>query len=288
MRFQFVEQYRCRWPVEVMCRLLCISRSGYYAWRRRPMSVRQSRQQTLLEAIRQSHRESHGIYGAPRIHRDLKSRGVSCSRNTVARLMHRHHLRSRLKRRFVVRTTDSRHDHPIARNLLARRFHWEQPNQAWCCDLTYVPTDEGWLYLAVVLDLCSRKVVGWSMHDHLRSELVEEALKMALTQRRPDPGAGLIHHSDRGVQYACESYRELLKSHGLIPSMSATGDCHDNAVAERFMGSLKTEWVHHQRYATREQARLSVFEYIEVFYNRKRRHSKLGYLSPEEFERTLN
>ena len=288
MRFRFIDEYRRRWPIEVMCRVLCVSRSGYYAWRRRPMSPRMRRRVVLLEAIRGSHRESRGIYGSPRIHRDLKARGIRCSRNTVARLMHQHHLRSKLKRRFVVRTTDSRHDHPIARNLLARRFHWGQPNQAWCCDLTYVPTDEGWLYLAVVLDLCSRKVVGWAMDDHLRSTLVEEALMMAIVQRKPDPGAGLIHHSDRGVQYACESYRQLLKSHGLIPSMSARGDCHDNAVAERFMGSLKTEWVHHERYATRRQARLSVFHYIEVFYNRQRRHSTLGYVSPEEYERKLN
>lgn len=286
MRFRFIDEYRRRWPVEVMCRVLHVSRSGYYAWRRRPMSSRQCRQATLLEEIRQAHHESRGIYGAPRIHRDLKARGIPCSRNTVARLMHQHHLRSKLKRRFVIRTTDSRHAHPIARNLLQRRFHWEQPNQAWCCDLTYVPTDEGWLYLAVVVDLFSRKVVGWSMADHLRSQLVEEALTMALTQRRPE--AGVIHHSDRGVQYACESYRQLLESHGMIASMSGAGDCRDNAVAERFMGSLKTEWTHHERYATREQARLSVFEYIEVFYNRQRRHSTLGYVSPEEYERRFN
>lgn len=286
MRFRFIEDYRRRWPIEVMCRVLQVSRSGYYAWRRRPMSCRKSRQATLLEEIRQSHRESRGIYGAPRIHRDLKARGIPCSRNTVAKLMHQHHLRSRLTRRFVIRTTDSRHAHPIARNLLQRRFHWERPNQAWCCDLTYVPTDEGWLYLAVVVDLCSRKVVGWSMADHLRSQLVEEALKMALAQRHPE--AGVIHHSDRGVQYACESYRQLLESHGMIPSMSGIGECYDNAVAERFMGALKTEWIHQERYATREQARLSVFEYIEVFYNRHRRHSTLGYVSPEEYERRFN
>jgi transposase InsO family protein len=286
MRFRFIDHHRRRWPIEVMCRVLAVSRSGYYAWRRRPMSARRCRCATLLESIRQAHRESRGIYGSPRIHRDLRARGIHCSRNTVATLMRHHHLRSRLKRRFVVRTTDSRHAHPIARNLLQRRFHWEHPNRAWCCDLTYVPTDEGWLYLAVVLDLCSRKVIGWSMADHLRSELVEEALRMALAQRRPRPG--VMHHSDRGVQYACESYRDLLAAHGMIASMSGAGDCLDNAVAERFMGALKTEWVHHQRYATRQQARLSVFEYIEVFYNRKRRHSTLGYVSPEEYERTLD
>ena len=286
MRFHFVDEHRPRWPIEVMCRVLHVSRSGYYAWRRRPLSACQRRRTTLLEAIRGVHQESRGIYGSPRIHRDLRARGVICCRTTVARLMRLNHLRSRLKRRFRVHTTDSRHAHPIARNLLQRRFHWEQPNQAWCCDLTYLPTEEGWLYLAVVLDLFSRKVVGWSMADHLRSELVEDALKMALAQRRP--GTGLLHHSDRGVQYACESYRQLLCSHGMIASMSGAGDCHDNAVAERFIGSLKAEWVHHERYATHEQARLSVFEYIEVFYNRRRRHSTLGYVSPEEYERSFN
>jgi transposase InsO family protein len=283
MRFRFIDEYRRRWPIEVMCRVLLVSRSGYYAWRRRPMSAQARRRVMLVEAIRLAHRASRGIYGSPRIHRDLRARGIRCSRHTVARLMRRNLLRSRLKRRFVIRTTDSRHAHPIARNLLQRRFHWEQPNQAWCCDLTYVPTDEGWLYLAVVVDLFSRKVVGWCMADHLRSTLVEEALKMALAQRHPE--AGLIHHSDRGVQYACESYRRLLAEHGMIPSMSGAGDCHDNAVAERFMGALKTEWTHHERYATREQARLSVFEYIEVFYNRQRRHSTLGYVCPDEYER---
>jgi transposase InsO family protein len=156
MRFRFIDAYRRRWPIEVMCRVLRVSRSGYYAWRRRPMSPRMRHRAVLLEAIQESHRQSRGIYGSPRIHRDLRARGLICSRHTVARLMHLHHLRSRLKRRFVVRTTDSRHDHPIACNLLQRRFHWEQPNQAWCCDLTYVPTHEGWLYLAVVLDLFSR------------------------------------------------------------------------------------------------------------------------------------
>jgi putative transposase len=286
MRFRFVDAHRRRWPIEVMCRVLAVSRSGYYAWRRRPMSAQARRRAMLVQAIRLAHRESRGIYGSPRIHRDLRARGLGCGRHTVARLMRQHHLRSRLKRRFVIRTTDSRHDHAIARNLLARRFHWPKPNQAWCCDLTYVPTDEGWLYLAVVVDLCSRKVIGWCMADHLRSTLVEDALKMALAQRQPQ--AGLIHHSDRGVQYACESYRRLLAAHGMIASMSGAGDCHDNAVAERFMGALKTEWVHHQRYATREQARLSVFEYIEVFYNRQRRHSTIGYVSPEEYERTFN
>lgn len=285
MRFRFIHEHQRHWPTGVMCRLLKVSRSGYYAWRRRPLSQRQRQSKALLVEVRRVHEASRGIYGSPRVHRQLLAQGISCCVNTVAKLMRDGGIRSKLRRRFVIHTTDSRHAHPIAPNHLERQFEQEQPDQAWCSDLTYIPTDEGWLYLAVVLDLCSRKVVGWAMADHLRSELVEAALKMALGQRRPAPG--LIHHSDRGVQYACEDYQRLLEQQGMIVSMSRRGDCYDNAVAERFMGSLKTEWTCHQQYQTQEQARGSIFEYIEVFYNRQRLHSSLGYQSPEAYEQSL-
>jgi len=186
----------------------------------------------------------------------------------------------------VPRTTDANHACPVAGNVLDRQFSAELPNQKWAADITYIPTDEGWLYLAGVIDLCSRKIVGWSMADHMRTDLVSQALRMAIVHRRP--GRGLLHHSDRGVQYASEDYRYLLQSHGMEPSMSGKGDCWDNACAESFWSTLKSELVHHERYATREQARQSIFEYIEVFYNRKRLHSSIGYQSPEAFEASLN
>lgn len=200
--------------------------------------------------------------------------------------MKRAGIRSKVTRRFVVRTTDSDHGHPVATNRLDRQFEQQLPDRAWAADITYVPTDQGWLYLAAVMDLCSRKIVGWAMADHLRADLCTEALRMALARRRPRPG--LLHHSDRGVQYACDAYQALLSHHGLTCSMSRRGDCYDNAPMESFFGSFKTELVHHEHYATRQAARQSIFEYVEVFYNRKRRHSSLGYLSPEQFEASLN
>jgi transposase InsO family protein len=195
-------------------------------------------------------------------------------------------IRSRIRRRFIPQTTDSHHGHPVAGNLLDRQFQQPAKDRAWCCDITAIATEEGWLYLAGVMDLCSRRIVGWAMADHLRAELCLDALTMALEQRRP--GAGLLHHSDRGVQYACEDYQALLDREGIRCSMSRTGNCYDNAAMESFWGTLKRELVYHERYATREQAKRSIFEYIEVFYNRRRRHSSLGYKSPVEFEASLN
>lgn len=218
----------------------------------------------------------------------LKARGVSVCENTVAKVMRRQGIRSKVVRRFRVRTTDSAHAHPVAENLLGRDFAAGEPDAKWEADLTYVPTDEGWLYVAAVIDLCSRRVVGWAMADHLRASLCTEALDMALARRKPPPGRRLVHHSDRGVQYACGAYRDLLAGHGIACSMSRRGDCYDNAVAESFFKTLKAELVYHEHYRTREEAMRSIFEYVEYWYNRKRLHSAFGYKSPETFEEGLN
>ncbi len=286
MKYAFIHEHAEKFPVELSCAVLGVSRSGYYAWRSREPSGAAVRRAELDARIREAYDVGRGVYGSPRVHRELQARGTACSENTVARRMRRCGLRAKTRRRFVVRTTDSRHAHPIAPNTLARQFRVERPNQVWAADITYVPTREGWLYLAVVLDLCSRKVVGWATADHLRAELPCAALRNALFQERPP--SGLLHHSDRGVQYACDDYQARLAEHGLACSMSRRGDCHDNAVVESFFGTLKTELVYHEDYADRNVARQSLFEYIEVFYNRKRRHSTLQYVSPSEYERLLS
>jgi len=286
MRFQWIKQHRQEFGVPMMCDTLNVSRSGYYAWVDRPPSARQQRQEELVEQIRAAHQQSQGTYGSPRVHAELAERKIDVCVNTVARLMKEAKIRSIIHRRFVVRTTDSNHDLPVASNRLDRKFQASSPDRKWCCDITYIPTREGFLYLAAVIDLCSRKIVGWSMADHLRTELCTEALNMALLSRRP--GKGLLHHSDRGVQYASVDYQRTLLSNQIDVSMSRTGDCYDNAVMESFWGTLKTELVYHRDYATREEARRSIFQYIECWYNRKRRHSAIGYQSPEQFEASLN
>jgi putative transposase len=240
----------------------------------------------LTAKIRAVHAANHEVYGSPRVYRALQAQGETVCENTVAHLMKSQQIQAKSKKKFIPRTTDSTHDQPLAPNELNREFTACGPNQKWAVDLTYIPTDEGWLYLAGVMDLWSRKIVGWAMADHLRAELAREALLMALAHRKP--GADLLHHSDRGVQYASEDYRHLLAQHGMVPSMSGKGDCWDNACVESFWGTLKTEWVNPRHYATREQAQASIFEYIEVFYNRKRLHSTLGYQSPEAFEAGRN
>jgi putative transposase len=273
-----------------MCQLLKVSRSGYYDWRDRPPGSRQLRHQRLAEQVRAVHAQSRGAYGSPRIVVELKDRAVDVCRNTVARLMREEGIKARKKRWFVPRTTDSTHPHPIAPNLLDRRFDAgtseqalaKAPNQVWVCDLTYVWTRQGWLYLWAVLDLFSRKVVGWAITDHMRAQGGVDALSMALRHRRP--ARQLLHHSDRGSQYACGDYRDLLTEHGMTASMSRSGNCYDNAAMESFFSTIKTELVNPQDYATHQQARSSIFEWIEVFYNRQRRHSSLNYLSPEAFE----
>jgi putative transposase len=285
LRFQFIKDHQREFPVNLMCQVLQVARSGYYAWRRRVPSATAERQTKLMEQIRQVHERTRAVYGSPRVHRDLLAEDVRCSKNTVAKLMRAAGLRSKRRQRFRVHTTDSRHPHPIAPNRLNRAFCQPQPDQAWAADITYLRTAEGWLYLAVVIDLCSRKIVGWATSDSLAAELCVRALEMAIRERRPPQG--VLHHSDRGVQYACDAYQELLTRHGLRPSMSRRGNCYDNAVTESFFGTLKTELVHHESYATREAARQSLFEYIEVFYNRRRRHSSLGYVSPLEYEQKL-
>jgi len=294
MKFAWIHEHQGVWPTGLLCRTLKAARSGYYAWLGRPRSARARRREELVGQIRLVHEQSRRVYGSPRVHRELLGRGVRCSKNTVARLMRENDLYSRTKRRFRVTTTDSRHDHAIAPNTLDQSFRPPAPNRVWAADITYLPTREGWLYLAVVIDLFSRRVIGWATADHLRASLAIDALTMALDQRRPtDPrtgggggGGGLLHHSDRGVQYACDSYRAVLDAHGIAASMSRTGNCYDNAVVESFFKSLKTEWTHHHDYATRAAARQSVFEYLEVFYNRQRRHSSLGYVSPVAFEQS--
>jgi putative transposase len=265
-----------------MCHVLQVSRAGYYARLGRPESPRSARVSGLAATIRQLHHESRGTYGSPRVFRDLKARGAACCEKTVAKLMRRQGLRGANARRFVVHTTDSRHGHAIAENTLDRRFEPGDPDRVRVADITYVATAEGWLYLAAVLDLGTRQVIGWATADHLRSELAERALTNALEHRRPV--GPLLHHSDRGVQYACDASRELLRANGLGVSMSRKGNCHDNAVMESFFGTLKQELVHREDYLTREEARRSLFEYIEVFYNRQRLHSSLGYLSPVRYE----
>jgi len=273
-------------PLDVCCATLGVSRSGYYAWRDRPEGARATRRAALAAKVRAVHEANRRVYGSPRVTAELRDAGVRVCENTVAKYMRQAGICSRIKRRFRVVTTDSRHDLPIAPNLLDRQFQADGPDRKWCCDITYVPTDEGTLYLAAVIDCHSRKIIGWAMEEHLRATLCIDAIQMAIERRRP--AEGLLHHSDRGVQYASEIYRRFLERHGLVASMSRTGNCYDNALMESFFGTLKTELVHHERYRTREQARQSLFEYIEIFYNRQRRHSAIGYQSPEQFEASLN
>src|SRR6266481_6151023 len=282
MRFRFIEDHRADYPVRIMCGALEVSPAGYYAWRSRPESRRSAANRDLLDHITRVHRDTNGRYGSPRIHAELRAQGRGASRGRIERLMRRHGIRAIMARPRRVRTTDSRHDFPIAPNLLDRNFTATAPNRIWLADITYVETDQGWLYLATVLDLYSRKIVGWAMCDHLRADLPLAALRMAISAQRP--GAGLIHHSDRGVQYASEDYRKVIQSAGFRPSMSRKADCYDNAPMESFFHTLKTELVHHQHYATREEARRDIFAYIEGFYNRTRRHSAIGYISPIEME----
>jgi putative transposase len=282
MRFRFIEDHRVDYPVRVMCDVLAVSPAGYYAWRSRPESARSAENRDLLQNIRQVHCDNRGRYGSPRVHVELKAQGRGVSRGRVERLMRHHGIRAIMARPRRVRTTDSRHDHPIAPNLLDRNFVAAAPNRIWLADITYIETDQGWLYLAAVMDLYSRKIVGWAMQDHIRTDLPLAALTMAIAAQRP--GAGLIHHSDRGVQYASADYRSVVKCAGLRASMSRKADCYDNAPMESFFHTLKTELVHQQHYATREQAKREIFAYIEGYYNRTRRHSAIGYISPIEME----
>ncbi len=278
-----VEDCRGTWPVHELCRVLGLSTAGYYAWRSRPESKRAAEDRTLLDDIRRAHEGSGGRYGSPRVHATLRAHGRKVGRGRVERLMRCHGVRGLVARRRQVQTTDSRHAFPVAPNLLDRQFNaTTKPNQVWLADLTYIATGEGWLYVAAVMDLHTRKIVGWSMRDHLRAELATSALMMA-TQRQ-QPGSGLVHHSDRGIQYACGDYQAALARAGITPSMSRRANPLDNAPMESFFHTLKTELVHHRTYATRDQAKRDLFAYMEEFYNRRRLHSSLGYRTPVQAE----
>jgi putative transposase len=282
MRYDFVERHRGRWPVRTMCRVLHASPGGYYDWRGRPANAKTERREALVVAIKGIHGQVKARYGSPRLHAELVARGLPCCVNTVARLMREHGIAAKTRRKFRC-TTDSDHDRPVAENVLDRRFEPEAPDRAWAADITYIPTGEGWLYLAAVEDLHSRRIVGWSMSERIDSRLVVDALEMAVARRLP--GEGLVAHSDRGSQYASDHYQRALAGRGIVCSMSRRANCWDNAPMESFFASLKKELVHDEDYATRAEARASLFESIEVFYDRVRRHSSLGYRSPVEYER---
>jgi len=274
-----MDAHRDRYTAKNMCEALQISRSGYYAWRSRQPSRRQQEDEALLGRIRAVHAQSRRLYGSPRITAVLREQGLRCGKHRVARIMKASALRGEVKTRRFRRTTESRHQYALAADLLMARG---QTEGVWVSDITFVPTSEGWLYVAIVMDLHSRKILGLSMRETLSQELASAALRDAVGRQRPS--AGLIHHSDRGRQYASYAYQTLLKSYGITPSMGRRGNCYDNAYAESFFGTLKTELVHGERYRTRQDARLSIFEYVEVFYNRQRRHSALGYRSPEQYD----
>jgi transposase InsO family protein len=281
VRFGFIQTEKASYPVRLLCRVLDVSPAGFYAWCGRGPSERERQDATLRVAIRAAHAESRETYGSPRIHVELRTEERPVSRKRVARLMREEGLVPRRKRRFRT-TTDSKHGHAVAPNLLAREFTANEPNERWVTDITYVLTREGWLYLAVILDLFSRRVIGWTADGRIDQGLAAEALRQALNTR--NPALGLLHHSDRGVQYAANGYQRVLREHGIVCSMSRKGNCWDNAVAESFFATIKGELVDHEDYLTRDQARASIAEYIEVFYNCRRRHSALGYLSPVDYE----
>lgn len=281
--YTFIHDHRNTWPIALMARVLEVSLSGYYSWVDRPPSARQQHREELAEHVQEVFDASHRVYGSRKIAHELAQRKVNICRNTVAKIMRENALQSRAqkRKRFVV-TTDSNHSYHAADNRLDRRFAAEKTNQKWVADITFVPTTRGFVYLAAVMDLYSRRIVGWAVHDAINTDLVFKALEHAITTRTP--GEGLLHHSDRGCQYASDRYRAMLDQHGIDCSMSRKGDCYDNAPMERFMNSFKNEWANHQKYDCAEDVRLSVFKYVEIFYNRERRHQALGYLSPAEFE----
>jgi putative transposase len=280
-----MQDLRKEFPVRPMCRMFKVSPSGFYRWLAEPVGRRTQRETMLRDAIVDVHATVDDDYGSPRVHRELVGRGIEVGRHAVARVMRKNGLRAACSRKFRVKTTDSAHDHPIADNLLARDFSVDRPDRVWLADITYIQTAEGFLYLAGVLDLCSRRIVGWSMQAHLGAELALGALRMAIAKRRPS--SGLIHHSDRGVQYASTAYRADLDLSSIEASMSGKADCYDNAPMESFWATLKKELVYKVEFMTREEARRAIFEWIETVYNRTRMHSALGYMSPERFEATV-
>lgn len=272
------------YSVSLLCEVLDVCRSGYYSWKNRTPSSRQQAYDDFIPIVQQAHKDSKGTYGARRMAKEIENNGVSCGRTKAATVMKLANVAAKQKPKYKI-TTDSKHNLPIAPNLLEREFSVDQPDRVYVGDMTYIWTQEGWLYLAVVLDLFSRQVVGWSMNQRMTRELVKDALRMAYWQRKPEPG--LIFHSDRGSQYCSNEYQVLVTTYGMVSSMSRKGNCWDNAVAESFFGSLKTERVFFTNYRTREEARQDITDYIEMFYNSKRRHSYLGYLSPRDFEKMM-
>jgi putative transposase len=283
MKYEFMEEHRETYKVKSMCEVLKVSRSGYYAWSTRQPSRRKQANEELLERIRKIHCQSRRLYGSPRITAELNEENVRCGKNRVASIMKAHSIRADVKKRRFRRTTDSRHNYALAANLLVDQ---RQTKGVWASDITFVPTSEGWLYVAAVMNVQSRKIIGLSMSDKLSQDLASAALKDAVG--RQSPSEGLIHHSDRGRQYASYAYQDLLRGYGITQSMSRSGNCYDNAHMESFFGTLKTELVHGEKYRRRLEAKLSIFEYVEVFYNRQRKHSALGYRSPEQYEKLLN
>lgn len=286
MKYAFCQSQRGDHDVVLMCRVLEVSRSGYYAWRGRAESARRKHRRGVLGAIRRIHGEVDQVYGAPRMHRELREQGITCGRHLVARVMREAGLKAKRRHLRHPRTTNSNHTLPVAPNILEQRFVTDQPNRVWIGDITYVGTGEGWLYLAVLVDLFSRRVVGWSMDRAIDRWLTLGALGMALKRRRPRQG--LVHHTDRGSQYASTDYQIELERAGIVCSMSRKGNCYDNAVAESFFATLKTELVRWRRWSTRQEAQTELFEYIEGFYNQRRRHSALGYRSPASFEAIMS
>ena len=282
MRFQFIKENEDAFEVSAMCETFNVSRSGYYSWKKRPVSKTAQRAESLTAEIEEIHHKRKEVYGSPRVHQELLDRGHECCVNTVAKLMRIAGIRAKTKKKFIA-TTNSNHDRPVAENVLNREFNSAtQPNEIWLSDITYIWTDQGWMYLAVVLDLFTRKVVGWSFADSMTSQLVCDAMQNAIDRERP--AGNVLCHSDRGSQYASQQYQKLLKENGFKCSMSRKGDCYDNAPMESFFGTLKKELVHHERYETRVEARRSLFAYIEAFYNTIRKHSALGYKSPVQFQ----
>jgi len=281
INYKFIDQHRFEFRVKKMCQVFKVSRSGYYAWLKRPKSNRAIENEKLLKEIKRVYKESRKLYGSIRITKKLNNEGIKCSRNRVYRLMKKNNISSIMKRKFRA-TTNSKHNYPVVPNLLNQNFSAEKPNQVWVSDITYIYTNEGWLYLAAILDLFDRKIVGWSMDSTMTQQLVINALNNAVGRRKPEKG--LIHHSDRGSQYASKAYQNLLKNYGMKASMSRKGNCYDNACIESFFGTLKTELVYFCKYVTRSEAKSSIFEYIELFYNTSRLHSSLGYKSPKDYE----
>lgn len=284
MKCEFISAYKWIYPVKMMCRVFKLSRSGYYSWERRPKSRRQKENELLLQQIKQIRvsNPKKEVYGSPRMKDELKALGFKGSENRIAQIMRKAGLRSKIKKKYKA-TTDSNHKHAVAENLVKQDFTAEEPNKLWLSDITYLWTEEGWLYLASVMDVFNRMVVGWAVSKRLKKELVMQAIYNAVMQRKPSKG--LIIHSDRGSQYASDDVREQIKGYGFEQSMSGTGNCYDNAMMESFFHSLKSEHVYFEKYKTREQAKSSIFEYVELFYNRERRHSGIGNQSPFEYER---